>query len=122
MSPKARRTDEPSESKAVKWTLISLAVVAAALVEHFCPGWGKPALITLGIFGSVVVFCQPYWSTAFWTVAIGTFALHSALMFHFQVTINALRVPALFVWAVGELIVIAIILGLVFPDRNDSTI
>jgi len=117
---KKHRAEQRAESKALKWTIILSSAAIGLMVDHFLPGWGRPVLLTLLIFGSLVGFCQPYWGIPFWTVAVGLFALHSALVFHFKTTINELSLPGIFVCAVVEVIVIAIILGLVFPDKKQS--
>ena len=120
MTEKSKRTEQTGASKALKWIAIVSAAAIGLIVEYSLPGWGRPVVLTLGIFGSLVIFCRSVWGIAFWTVAIGTFALHVALMAKFRVTINELTFPALFLWAVVEILAIAIILGLAFPDKKDS--
>lgn len=97
-----------------------LGAAIGLIVDYFVPGWGRPVVLTLGIFGCLVVFCRSVWGTAFWTVAFGTFALNFALVIHFKATINELPLPILFLWAAVEIVVIGIVLGLVFPDKRES--
>ena len=111
--------DRREGSKTLKWSIIVSSVVTGLLADYFVPGWGRPVLITLLVFGSLVGFCHSYWSTPFWTVAIAMFAVHSALVFRFRVAINEISMPGLFLCVVAEVVVIAIILGLVFPDRKE---
>lgn len=110
--------EKGGESKRLQWMIVIPSVAIGIIVNELAPGWGRPVVLTLTIFASLVALCRPYWSYPFWTVVIGTLALHSSLAFHFQRAINELSLPALFLCAVSELILIAIILGLVFPDRK----
>ena len=112
--------DDRNESKALKWTLILASAAIGLIVEYLIPGWGRPVLLTLLIFGSLVGFCQPWWGRAFWLVAIGTFGVHVVVAFRFRTTINELSLPALFLWAVAEVIIIATVLALVFPDKKQD--
>ena len=107
-----------NETKRLQWIIVLAGTAIGIIVNELAPGWGRPVVLTLAVFASVVAFCRPYWGYPFWTVVIGTFALHSSLAFHFQGTINELSLPALFLSGVAELVVIAIILGLVFPDKK----
>ena len=121
MSNQDGRDNHQDDSKVLKWTIILSSVVIGLTVDYFVPGWGRLVLLTLLIFGSLVGFCRAYWGTAFWMTFAGTLALHSALMFEFRNGINQLPLPGLFLCAVAEVIVLAVILGLVFPDSKHSS-
>ena len=112
--------DHKDKSRTLKWTIISSSVVTGLIVDYWLPGWGRPISLTLLIFGSLVGFCHAYWSVSFWALVAGLLALHSALVIQFQRIINELPMPGLFLCALAEIIVIAIILGLVFPDKKQS--
>jgi 4-hydroxybenzoate polyprenyltransferase len=108
------------KTKRLQWIIVISGTAIGIIVNELAPGWGRPIVLTLAVFASVVAFCRPYWSYPFWTVVIGTFALHSSLAFHFRTTINELSLPAIVLCAAAELFVIAFILGQVFPDKDQS--
>jgi len=108
------------ETKRLQWIIGIVSVAIGITVNELAPGWGRPVVLTLLIFGSVVAFGRPAWSYLFWTIVIATLALHSSLAFHFRATINELSLPAIFLVGVAELFMIAFILGLAFPDKKQS--
>jgi hypothetical protein len=106
--------------RTLKWTFLVSSAVVAVAVDHLAPGWGRPVVLTLLIFGALIGFGRPYWCTAFWAVSVGAFTVHIALMARFHTVVSNLTFPELFLWAVGEIVTIAIILGIVFPDNRES--
>jgi len=108
---------DQKSAQMLKWVLICAGAVTALVVDYLFHGWGRPLLLTILIFGSLVAFCRAYWGTAFWMSAIVTFALHVALMVRFRTTINAVTMPVLFGCAVAEIIAIAVVLTIAVPDR-----
>jgi hypothetical protein len=117
---KGKYIADGGESKTVKWTIIVSSAASGLIVDLLFPGWGRPLLLTLLIFASLILFCRSCWSTAFWIVVGGTFAVHSLVVLRFRATIGELPLTGLFLCAVAEVIVIAVVLGLVFPDKKES--
>jgi hypothetical protein len=89
-------------------------------VDYILPGWGRAVLLTLLIFGSLIAFCQAYWSTRFWALTLAIFIVHSALLFRFRQYANTFSMPILFLYAVVEVLVIGVLLGLAFPDTKQE--
>lgn len=112
--------DQGDNTKIVKWTIIVSSAVIGLAVDYFLPGWGRAILLTLLIFGCLVGFCRQYWGTRFWVLFAVLFATHSALVVALRSRINELSLPGIFLFAVAEVILVAIILGLVFPDKKHS--
>jgi len=106
------------ESPVLKWTIISSSAATGLLVDYLAPGWGRPALLTLLIFGSLVAFCQSVWSTSFWMFVVAALVVHCAFMLRFRASVNQLPIAALFLCAIAEVILIAVGLGLLFPDMK----
>jgi hypothetical protein len=111
------RAEEP---KGLKWILICAGAGVGLTVDYLFPGWGRPILLTLLIFGSLIGFCRPYWGTPFWMTVIGAFTVHAVLVLRLRPVINKLRMPEVFFCAVAEIALIAIVLTLVFPDDKHS--
>lgn len=104
--------------KALKWSIILLSAVIGLIVDYVSPGWGRPALLTLLIFGSMLAFCREYYGLNFWVVFLAALTIHSSLVLHFRSIINDVPVSILFLFAVGEIFIIAMTLGFAFPEKK----
>jgi hypothetical protein len=65
-----QKAEEQEESKVVKWAILLSSLAIGLIVDYMLPGWGRPVVLTLLIFGAVLLFCRPYWGVPFWTVVI----------------------------------------------------
>ena len=100
---------------AIKWTLVCGGAIIGFTADYLWPGWGRPVLVTIGVFGTLVGLCRDLWSTAYWAVVIGSLSVHVAVMVHWKDAINNIPMPSLFLAVVGELVAIAILVSIVLP-------
>jgi len=105
-------------SNVLKWVLITSGVGIGLVVDFLVPGWGRATLLTVLIFGSLIGFGRPYWSSRFWIVAAATFSVHVGVVLRFRAEINYFPVAILFFFAVAEIVAIGIAVGLAFPDKG----
>lgn len=119
-SLKHQRSDERHESSFLRWLLIASAVAAGIVADHFFPGWGRAVVLTISIFVCLVAFCRAVWGLTFWAIVLGLLALHLVLIGRFHSQLESLTLPDAFIAAVVEIIAIAIVLGIAFPDKKRS--
>jgi hypothetical protein len=113
--------DNRSE-KILKWALIVSAALIGLIADHFWPGWGRPTMLSLAIFGCLVVFGRSYWGSRFWLVFVALLLLHLGLMLRLRGTLNEIPMPGVFIVAVIEIIVIAVILEFAFSGKDSAVL
>ncbi len=113
------QAETESKSSWLKWVLGAGAIVIALMTDHFFPGWGRPVVLTLAIFGTTIGFGKPYWGRPFWAAIAASCALHVPLVLYFRPTINHLPMPVLFVFAAIEILVICAVMGKVVSGRKE---
>lgn len=105
------------DSKVLKWTIILASAAIGLVIDYSAPGWGRPAVVTLLIFACLVVYGRCFWGARFWSLTTTLLVLHVVLVVRLRSPINEVAIPVLFVAAVAELFVIALVLTVAFPDR-----
>ena len=105
-------------SSALKWILIGLAVVFALVVDHYRPGWGRPVVLTLTVFGALIGVARELWSFPFWITIAVSLVLHVALVLHFRGLVNQVPMVAIFLFAVAEVVVIASVMTCVVTGKQ----
>ena len=102
----------------LKWTGIVTTAIAALIVDYFVPGWGRPVLFTVAIFGAIVAYCRKWWGVQFWLTTLAALALHIAVTLRYRAVINEVPMVYLFAAAVGEILILAIAFSLAVPEKS----
>ena len=118
--PHFEEREAKRQSSFLTWTLGTAAVAIALVADRFWPGWGRPVVLTLAIFGTIIGFGRNWWGTAFWTAITASFAVHVPLVLHFRAAINRLPMSILFVFAAVEVVVICGVMGKAVSRRNEE--
>lgn len=110
---------DPRRLSWLKWALVFAAVLVALITDHFFPGWGRPVVLTLAIFGTIIGFGRPYWGKRFWLTIAASFLLHLLLIRYFRTAVNGIPMPVLFLFAIAEIVAICAAMGWAVSDKEE---
>jgi hypothetical protein len=95
------------------WLLGVASVVTAYIGNRFYPGWGELIVLTSLVFGSVLVFAPKTWRSRapFWGLFTVLFLVHLLIAYKLQ-PYGPFHASLIFI-GVGEVIVLAVVFGVV---------